>query len=155
MFGRIRSYVIWRAQRSAFVGEIVREAARYHVYIIGGPASKIHLGERVVCNGTLFNVASGTIEIGDDAFCGNSVSLLAGTHDPTRFGAARQTAIPPDGHDIRVGEGVWLASNVTVVGPCVIGDHAVVAAGAVVVGDVEPYSVVAGVPAKLVRRLPH
>ncbi|MFT4034161.1 MAG: hypothetical protein QM679_01140 [Patulibacter sp.] len=49
--------------------------------------------------------------------------------------------------------GAWVAAGAIVLGPCVIGENAVVAAGAVVTGDVAPYTVVAGVPAKPVRRL--
>jgi acetyltransferase-like isoleucine patch superfamily enzyme len=43
-----------------------------------------------------------------------------------------------------------VASNATILGPCVIGEHAVVAAGAVVTGDVPARTIYAGVPAKLV-----
>ena len=55
---------------------------------------------------------------------------------------------PSGGRDIVIHEGAWLASNVTILGPCQIGEHAVVAAGAVVVDDVRPYTVVGGVPAR-------
>jgi acetyltransferase-like isoleucine patch superfamily enzyme len=46
---------------------------------------------------------------------------------------------------------VWIGANVTVVDGVTIGAHSVVAAGAVVTRDVEPYSVVAGVPARRLR----
>jgi acetyltransferase-like isoleucine patch superfamily enzyme len=52
-----------------------------------------------------------------------------------------------------IGEGAWLASLVLVLGPCRIGPHAVVAAGSLVIRDVEPYTVVAGQPARLLRRI--
>lgn len=48
----------------------------------------------------------------------------------------------------QVEEGAWLASSVTVVGPCRIGHHAVIAAGAVMIRDVEAYEIVGGVPAR-------
>lgn len=60
-------------------------------------------------------------------------------------------AIPTGGRDIVVRAGAWIASNATIIGPAVIGEHAVVAAGAVVLGNVEPEVVVAGVPARPVR----
>ena len=41
----------------------------------------------------------------------------------------------------------------TVIGPCNIGDGVVVAAGAVVKGNLEPYCVYAGVPGKIVKRV--
>lgn len=56
----------------------------------------------------------------------------------------------PDQH-LRVGNDVWIAAGAMVVGNITIGDGAVIAAGAVVVDDVPPYSVVAGVPARVVK----
>jgi maltose O-acetyltransferase len=52
-----------------------------------------------------------------------------------------------------IGEGVWLASHVLVLGPVTIGDHAVVAGGSLVREDVAPYTVVAGRPAKVVKTI--
>ena len=51
-----------------------------------------------------------------------------------------------------IGNDVWIASNVLIVGGVKIGDGAIVGAGSVVVKDVEPYSIVAGNPAKLIRK---
>lgn len=51
-----------------------------------------------------------------------------------------------------IGNDVWIASNVLIVGGVKIGDGAIVGAGSVVVKDIEPYSVVAGNPAKLIRK---
>ena len=50
-----------------------------------------------------------------------------------------------------VGNDVWIGTNAIIVGGVTIGDGAVIAAGAVVTKDVEPYSVVAGVPAKIIK----
>lgn len=47
---------------------------------------------------------------------------------------------------------VWIGFRATVLGPVVIGDGAVIGAGAVVTRDVEPYSIVAGNPARVVGR---
>lgn len=52
------------------------------------------------------------------------------------------------GKPIRIEDYVWLASNVTVLPGVTIGKGAVVATSAVVTKDVEPYSIVAGIPAK-------
>lgn len=51
-----------------------------------------------------------------------------------------------------IGNDVWIASNVLLLGGVKIGDGAIVGAGSVVVKDVEPYSIVAGNPAKLIRK---
>ena len=52
---------------------------------------------------------------------------------------------------ITIEDDVWLGAGATVVGGVTIGRGSIVAAGSVVTRDVEPFSVVAGVPATLVR----
>ena len=55
--------------------------------------------------------------------------------------------------DIVLEDNVWICANATVTGSVTIGKNSVVAAGAVVTSDVPPDSVVAGVPAKVIKRL--
>lgn len=51
-----------------------------------------------------------------------------------------------------IGNDVWIGANVIILPGINIGDGAVIAAGAVVTKDVEPYAIVGGVPAKLIKR---
>lgn len=92
----------------------------------------------------------GTITLGEWVMIASGVSLLTGRHDPAYRDRQRMLDIDHlrTGHDIVVERGAWLASNVTVLGPCRIGEYAVVAAGAVVTKDVRPGEIVGGVPAK-------
>jgi acetyltransferase-like isoleucine patch superfamily enzyme len=53
---------------------------------------------------------------------------------------------------VRIGSGSWLGANVVILPGTQIGEHVVVAAGAVVRGEVPDRCVVAGVPARIVRR---
>jgi acetyltransferase-like isoleucine patch superfamily enzyme len=124
-------------------------------YLVHGDRARLRIHPTAVVNNALFNVGSGDITVGEYAFFGHNVSVLTGTHDITKFGRERQLAIPRSGRDIVIGEGAWLASNVLVLGPCVIGAHAVVGGGSLVLGDVEPYTIVAGSPAKVLRTIPH
>lgn len=117
---------------------------------IFGDRNRLIVGQSVVLNDVLINTSSGKVVINDFAFLGHNVSLLTGTHDYHQTELARQTAIPDDGRDIVIGQGAWLASNVTVIGPCNIGEHSVIAAGAVVTKDVPSYSVYGGIPARLI-----
>ena len=122
--------------------------------VYGDPA-RLHVADTAVVNDALFNLSSGDITVGEHAFFGHGVSVLTGTHDWTKFGAERQVAVPKEGRDVVIEEGVWVSSNATVVGPCRIGAHAVVGVGSVVLADVEAYTVVAGVPARVLRTIPH
>lgn len=52
---------------------------------------------------------------------------------------------------IKIGNDVWIGDSAIIMDGVHIGDGAVIAAGAVVTKDVEPYSIVAGIPAKIIR----
>ncbi|TCU21233.1 hypothetical protein EV130_11190 [Rhizobium azibense] len=54
-------------------------------------------------------------------------------------------------HRISIGNDVWIGRGVTIMRGCRIGDGAIIAASSVVTKDVEPYSIVGGVPAKVLR----
>lgn len=119
--------------------------------LIYGDPSRVKIARTAVVNNALFNVSSGMITIEDHAFFGHNVALLTGTHDIQQRGQARQAGVPSQGRDIKVCSGAWVSSNATIIGPCVIGKDAVVAAGAVVLSDVDPGTVVGGVPARLLK----
>ena len=126
-----------------------------HVHICGS-LSRIITDKTANMGNALLNTYSGNIYIGAWVNCGQNVSILTGTHDPRKFGEDRLHSAPIEGNDIYLGEGAWLCSNVTLLGPCQIGEHAVVAAGAVVVAgtQVPPYSIFAGIPAKNIGSIP-
>ena len=131
-----------------YVRNIVRdESLRPLVF---GDRSRLHIAPTAVVSDATFNVGSGTITVEDHAFFGHHVTLLAGRHDYRKLGRERQHAVVPSGCDIVVRTGAWVATNATILGPCVIGEHAVVGAGAVVNKNVPPYAIVAGVPARIV-----
>ena len=140
------------AQVSALAGESQDPLHRPLVY--GDPA-RLHVDPTAVINNALFNLSSGDVTVGRYAFFGHNVAILTGTHDFTKFGAERQVAVPKTGRDVVIGEGAWLSSFAIVVGPCSIGEHAVVGVGSLVLDDVAPYTVVAGSPAKVLRTIPH
>ena len=121
--------------------------------VFGGGVEKVVLGRNVKLVNTLLNVASGNICIGDDTFFGHNVMVITGIHDILKTGIERHD-YPEVGRDIRIGRGVWIASGAIILGPCEIGDNAVVSAGSVVCGGVlEPNSVYAGIPARKVRQI--
>jgi acetyltransferase-like isoleucine patch superfamily enzyme len=119
-----------------------------------GDPDRLHISPTAVVNNALFNLSSGEITVGEYAFFGHNVSVLTGTHDWTKFGAARQVAVPESGRDVVIEEGVWVSSNAIVVAPCRIGANAVVGVGSLVLSDVEAYTVVAGNPARVLRTIP-
>ncbi len=122
-------------------------------YRVHGKLERLHIHPTAIVNNALFNVSGGEITIGEYAFFCHEVAVLTGTHDITKFGRERQTTFPRSGRDVVIEEGVWVASHAIVLGPVRIGAHAVVAAGSLVLDDVKPYTVVAGRPAKVLKKI--
>ncbi|WP_276592205.1 sugar O-acetyltransferase [Nocardioides lijunqiniae] len=89
---------------------------------------------------------TGGISIGDGSLIGHGSTLTTLNHavDPDR----RADMVPAP---IVIGRQVWLGAAVTVVPGVTIGDGAIVGAGAVVTKDVPAHTIVAGVPARVVR----
>lgn len=56
-----------------------------------------------------------------------------------------------NGYSVNIGNDVWIGANALLLDGVSIGDGAIIASGAVVVNDIEPYSIVGGVPAKKIR----
>ena len=108
----------------------------------------IHFGQNVFVNSGCRFQDQGGIWIGDNALIGHNTVLATLNHDPDP--AKRANLIPAR---IVIGKNVWLGANVTVLPGVTVGDGAIVAAGAVVTKDVPSNSVVAGVPAKVMRKL--
>ena len=52
-----------------------------------------------------------------------------------------------------IGNDIWVGTNAVILPGVTIGDHSVIAAGAIVTKDVPPHSLVAGVPAKVIKQI--
>ncbi|HEX7693935.1 MAG TPA: sugar O-acetyltransferase [Sphingomonas sp.] len=111
--------------------------------------TEIRIGRNVFINQNCTIYDLGGVEIGDDVLIGPNVSIITSGHplEPSQRRAA-VTASP-----IAIGRNVWIAAGATVTGGVTIGENSVVAAGAVVTRDVPPNTLVAGVPARVVRTL--
>jgi acetyltransferase-like isoleucine patch superfamily enzyme len=86
--------------------------------------------------------------IEDDVMIGPKVNLITENH-PLEPGDRKTVLLKP----IVVKRNAWIGAGATILPGVTIGENAVVAAGAVVRRDVAPNSVVAGVPAKVVKSL--
>ena len=108
----------------------------------------IHFGNNVFVNSGCRFQDQGGIWIGDNTLIGHNAVLATLNHDPDP--AKRGNLIPSR---IVIGRDVWLGANVTVLPGVIIGDCAIIAAGAVVTKDVPPNTVVGGVPAKVIKTI--
>lgn len=109
----------------------------------------IRVGQRVFINhGCTLNDIGG-IDIGDDVMLGPNVSLLSSGHPVEPLNRNRRITAAP----IVIDRNVWVAAGAIVVQGVTVGADSVVAAGAVVANDVPPATLVAGVPARVIREL--
>ena len=121
--------------------------------VMYGNYGKVECESNVKLSNTFFNLNSGSVSIGEFTFFGNNVTVITGSHDISKTNKERW-AFPREGNDIVIGKGVWIASNAIILGPCTIGDNAVIASGSVVLsGTYESNTLYAGVPAKYKRTI--
>lgn len=91
------------------------------------------------------------ITIGANCDVAPDVGFITGGHD---IGGINRRAGAGWAKPIWIGDGCWIGSRVTILGGVRVGDGVVIAAGAVVIRDVPENSLVGGVPAKTLRKLP-
>ena len=90
------------------------------------------------------------IEIGDGVFTGMNVYITDQNHSYDSLDVPIGRQLPVESA-VRIGAGSWIGSGVVILPGSDIGEHVVVAANSVVRGHIPPNSVVAGVPARVVR----
>ena len=90
------------------------------------------------------------VTIGNRVNIGPFARLITDTHE---IGSAHRRAAKSIFPPIVVEDGVWIGAGATVLGGVTVGSGSIVAAGAVVTKDVPPNSVVAGIPAQVVKTL--
>lgn len=108
----------------------------------------ITVGRDVFINACCHFQDHGGVTIGDGCQIGHNVVFATLNHGLSP--EDRQNTYPAP---IVLGRNVWVGSNATILQGVTIGDNAVIAAGAVVTKDVEPATIVGGVPAKVIRRI--
>jgi len=108
----------------------------------------ITIGKDVFINSGCHFQDQGGITIGDGSLIGHNVVLATINHDLNPENGRKNHYAP-----IHIGAHVWIGSNATILPGVSVGDWAVVGAGAVVTKDVPPFTVVGGVPARILKTL--
>lgn len=116
-------------------------------WVLGGPA-RIRIGAGTVINRGVVLDGRFPLTIGENASISIQALILTLEHD---LAASNFRAV---GAPVVIGERVFLGARTVVLPGISIGEGACVAAGAVVTHDVEPYTIVAGVPAKPIGSRP-
>lgn len=105
-------------------------------------------------NKCVLQSAHGNIRIGNHVMFGAGVHIHGGNHLYHHIGKYMKELGKEDGSDgeVLVEDDVWIGSNAIILGSVnVIGEGSIIGAGSIVTKDVEPYSIVAGNPARLIK----
>ncbi|QSZ34277.1 hypothetical protein DSL72_005867 [Monilinia vaccinii-corymbosi] len=110
------------------------------------------IGKNVYINRDVSIFDSAPVKIGDRVLIGPGVCICTDTHEIDAV-SRDESQMGSHAKPIVIGDNCWIGGRAIIVAGVTIGSGSTVAAGAVVVKDVEPSCLVGGVPAKLIRRL--
>jgi acetyltransferase-like isoleucine patch superfamily enzyme len=139
---------VWLDPRVWFEGDEIYIGDRVRILRGGAITGPVRIGDGTFINRDCY-LRMG-VQIGDRVDIGPFCRLITDSHE---IGPTTRRAGTSVGSPIIVGDGSWIGASVTVLGGVTIGPGAIVAAGSVVIRDVPPHTMVAGVPAKHVRDL--
>ena len=145
--------------KSSFLSNLVGLYCRT-IIVTRSPEAYIHIGNHVGISGATIYARAG-ITIGDNTAIGGNVKILDNDFHPIEFEERNKLLEDPQGGNsdlipakpIMIGKNCFIGCNAIILKGTVLGDGCVVGAGAVVAGTFEPNSVIAGNPARVIRRL--
>jgi acetyltransferase-like isoleucine patch superfamily enzyme len=121
-------------------------ASQFPVQITVREGAHLSIGDDVFLNQGTNILAAAGITIGDHFRMGDLASIRdSDAHEVDPSSGVKSSPV-------RIGRNVWIGRQAVVMPGVTIGDHAVIAAGAIVTSDVESCSIVGGIPAREIRR---
>ena len=111
---------------------------------------ELSIGSNVSIHPLTYIEAYGGVEIGNDVSIAHGTTIMAVTHNfddidaPIKEQGVKRLPI-------RINDNVWIGSKATILGGNIIGEGAIIGAGAVVTRNVDSNTVVAGVPANIIK----
>jgi acetyltransferase-like isoleucine patch superfamily enzyme len=150
-----------RALASRLPRKLVRWIAIHHpdnrFRLLFFAMTNVTIGEGTVLNEglTIYDEYEARVTFGKRVAVATNVTIIASSNpnnsELQKLDYVRDHLIQLD--HVTIGDDAWLGAGATILPGVTIGEGAIVGAGAVVAHDVEPYTVVAGIPARAVRRL--
>jgi len=155
--------------KTVFIGDNVEINALSKFGVKIGDNVSIHRNTIIECTGVIRNIGEeleignnvgiaqncfiqvrGKVSIGNNVIFGPNVSIFSENHN---FNDS-QLPVSIQGETrkgVKIEDGVWLGTRVVILDGVKIGKNSIVAAGSVVTKDVEPYTIVGGVPASKIK----
>jgi acetyltransferase-like isoleucine patch superfamily enzyme len=159
-FARRRAFVRWPVHGNVLaafkegrleVGEHV--LLEPHVWLTAPGDARLRIGGGTFLNIGVMVASVDLVEIGEHCMFANGCFVTDGNHrfdDPDR-------PVPWQGFSTkgptRVGDNVWCGANVVITSGVTVGHRSVIGANSVVTSDIPPFSLAAGVPARVLREI--
>lgn len=124
------------------------EGSRIGTPLSGVRFHMVNIGKNVIVMPGCLMMSAGGITIEDDAMIAANVQLISNNHD--LYERQIITCKP-----IHIGKNAWIGAGATILPGVTIGDNAVVGAASVVTKEVPADTIVAGNPAKFIKRIIH
>lgn len=142
---RLRGSAEILGRKNIFIGK--NFSSMGSLYLFANDGGYLEVGDNCFVDTNVQLAASGgRVVIGDDVVVGPNVVIRAANHGTRRD--ARMRFQPHVSGEIFIGDDVWIGANAVITANVNLGTGTVVCAGAVVTRSTEPYSIVAGVPAR-------
>ena len=116
----------------------------------------ISIGDDVfIGSGAKFSSQNESITIGRKVMFGPNVTIMGGDHNTEEIGKYMfdvKTKLAHHDLPIQIGEDVWIGSNAIILKGVKIGRGSIIGAGSIVTKSCDPYSILVGAPAKVVKK---
>jgi acetyltransferase-like isoleucine patch superfamily enzyme len=123
------------------------------VWITAPGAARVRIGHGTFLNQGVMVASASLVEIGDHCMLANGCFVSDAAH---RFDDPLEP-VPWQGFSskgpTRIGDNVWCGAHVVITSGVTIGERCVIGANSVVTGDIPPFSIAAGSPAKVLRTI--
>lgn len=145
--------------KSSFLSNLVGLYSRT-IIVTRAPGAYIHIGNGVGISGATIYARKG-ISIGDNTAIGGNVKILDNDFHPIEAEERVSLLADPNGgnsdlipsREIKIGKNCFIGCNAIILKGTILGDGCVVGAGAVVAGKFDENCVIAGNPARVIRKL--
>ncbi len=129
-------------------GQQIDDSVEIRLPIRSDYGANLRIGKGVFINSGVMFTDLGVITLADNVLVGPNATIISVNHplDPQK---RHEVEMKP----VLIDENAWLGANATILPGVTVGQNAVVAAGAVVTKDVPANTVVAGVPAKIIKKI--